>query len=280
MRNILRLSLTLAIVGIVSAALLTGVYNWTEPIIAEREAAEYLQAVQEFFPTVADTRQETIENNLFDLIYDSSNNLLGVMAVIQQQGYDGIITYNLAMDSSGKIIGLRIISHSDTPGIGDVITTPGFQSQFIGKTYEDPIEKGVDVDSVSGATVSTSAMINSVRQMAGVIAFTFLSFEEEIFDITAVPDGTYEGIGRGLMDEIAVAVTVEGGQITAIKVLRQNETPNYYVESYPLIPERIIAEQSLEIDIKTGATGSAEGIVNAVRDALQKAIEGGGEESE
>ena len=38
-----------------------------------------------------------------------------------------------------------------------------------------------------------------------------------------------------------------------------------------------MAEQSLDIDTKTGATMSAEGIVAAVRDALQKALEGGGE---
>ena len=57
----------------------------------------------------------------------------------------------------------------------------------------------------------------------------------------------------------------------------QSETPTYFAESYPLIPERIMAEQSLDIDTKTGATMSAEGIVAAVRDALQKALEGGGE---
>ena len=277
MRNILRLALTLAVVGIVSGALLTAVHNWTAPIIAAREAEDYMKALREFFPALSDVKTEEAEGEKYDLIYDASGNLIGVVATAQQQGYGGLITFNLAVDSAGKIIGMRVISHAETPGIGDVVTTPDFQGQFIGKTFEDPIEIGTDVHTVSGATVSTSAMIGAVRRTLETIAYSYLSFEEEVIDITAVPDGTYRGTGRGAFDNITVEVTVEGGIITEIKVVAQSETPTYFAESYPLIPERIMAEQSLDIDTKTGATMSAEGIDAAVRDALQKALEGGGE---
>ena len=245
MRNILRLALTLAVVGIVSAALLTAVNDWTVPIIAAREAEEYMEALREFFPAVSDVQTEEVEGEKFDLIYDASGNLIGVVATVQQQGYGGLFTFNLAVDSEGKITGLRVINHAESPGIGDVIAAPDFQSQFIGKTFEDPIQIGTDVDTVSGATVSSSAMINAVRRSVETIAYSYLSFEEEIFDITAVPDGTFRGTGRGLMDNITVEVTVEGGVITDIKVLSQSETPTYYAES-PLIPERIMEEQSLK----------------------------------
>ena len=40
MREVLKLSITLAVVGLISAALLTGVNNITAPIISERQAAE------------------------------------------------------------------------------------------------------------------------------------------------------------------------------------------------------------------------------------------------
>ena len=197
MRNILRLALTLAVVGIVSAALLTAVNDWTVPIIAAREAEEYMEALREFFPAVSDVQTEEVEGEKFDLIYDASGNLIGVVATVQQQGYGGLFTFNLAVDSEGKITGLRVINHAESPGIGDVIAAPDFQSQFIGKTFEDPIQIGTDVDTVSGATVSSSAMINAVRRSVETIAYSYLSFEEEIFDITAVPDGTFRGTGRG-----------------------------------------------------------------------------------
>jgi electron transport complex protein RnfG len=279
MRDILRLSITLALVGILSASLLTYIHGVTAPIIAERQEAEYRQALELFFPDFDSFESEQQDGDYFDLIYDSSGNLIGIMSTIQQQGYDGYITYNLAVDGEGVILGLLIISHSETPGIGDIITTDSFKEQFIGKSYEDPITAGEDVDIVSGATVSTSAMISSVRRVAGVIAEKYLGQEKDIIDIAAIPDGIYQGSAPGLAGPLTVVVEVAGGVIVSIEVLEHSETPTYFIESYPLIPERIIAEQQLDVDTETGATLSAESIVDAVRAALSGALEeeGGGE---
>lgn len=272
MRNILRLSLTLAAVGILSAVLLTGVYNVTAPIIAERQEAEYREALDNYFPGFASYESERIDDDYFDLIYDDSDNLMGIMATVGQQGYDGTITYNLALDSSGEIIGVRVVSHTETPGIGDIITTDGFNDQFIGKNYEDPIVAGDDVDVVSGATISTAAMINSIRRVVAVVAVNFLGVEADVIDISAVPDGTYRGTAPGFIGPITVDVEVSGGEIVGIDIVEQEETATYFVESYPLIPNRIMEEQSLEIDTQTGATASANGIVEAVMNALREAM--------
>lgn len=279
MREVIKLSITLAVVGLISAALLTGVNNVTAPIIAERQEAEYREALELYFPEIADFESQRVEDDYFDLIYDGSDRLIGLMATIEQQGYDGTITYNLALDAEGKVVGMLIISHSETPGIGDVITTSEFQEQFIGKSFEDPIVPGEDVDTVSGATISSSAMITSIRRVVNVVAENFLGFEAVTVDLAAIPDGTYQGSAPGLAGPILVEVEVSGGQITRIEVLDHDETPTYFIESYPLIPERIIAEQSLDVDTKTGATLSAKGIVEAVQAALSTALEanGGGE---
>jgi len=278
-RNVLRLSITLTLVAIISASLLTYVHGVTAPIIAERQEREYRQALELFFPEFENFETERLDDDYFDLIYDRSGNLIGIMGTIQQQGYDGYITYNLAVNGNGEILGLLIISHSETPGIGDVITNDSFKKQFIGKSFADPIAAGVDVDVISGATVSTSAIINSVRRVVGVIAENFFGQEADVIDITAVPDGTYQGSAPGLAGPITVAVEVAGGMIVSIEVLEHSETPTYFIEAYPLIPEMIIAEQHFDIDTKTGATESARGIVDAVRAALSAALEdkGGGE---
>lgn len=277
MREILRLSLTLAVVGIVSAVLLTGVNGWTEPEIARRQYEDYLQMVGEYFPAVADFETKEQDGNTYDLVYDGAGNLLGVVGTIVEQGYGGPITYNLIVNAKGTIEGIRIISHAETAGLGDIITKPEFQQQFTGKKY-DQLD---GIDTVSGATVSSGAMIRSIRTAAEAVTFEFFGAEEEYFDFSAVPDGTYEGSGQGKMGEITVAVTVEGGRIAAIEILENEETPTYFVEAYPEIADRIIEAQRLEVDTQTGATASADGIVEAVRDALEKALEaGGGEEDE
>ncbi len=280
MRDIIRLSLTLAIIGIVSAVLLTAVHTVTDPIITERREREYRQALDSFFPGFDTFETKSLDEGQFDLIYDDSGDFKGIMATVDAMGYDGEITYNLAVDSEGEIIGLRIVAHTETPGIGDVIERDSFQEQFLGKSFEDPITAGEDVDIISGSTVSTAAMINSIRHTTMVIAENYLGIEAVEVNISEVPDGVYRGSAQGLMGPILVEVEVSGGEIVDIEVLEQEETPTYFIESYPLIPERIIEEQSLDIDTQTGATASAEGIVNAVINALSEAIDssGGGEE--
>jgi len=279
-REVLKLSITLAVVGLISAALLTGVNNITAPIISERQAAEYRQALEQFFPDVADFESQQLGEDSFDLVYDSSDRLIGVMATAEQQGYEGTILYNLALDAGSKIVGLRVVSHSETPGVGDVITTDDFQKQFIGKGYEDPLTAGEDVDTVSGATISSSAMINSIRRVVGVAAENFLGYEALVIEISEVPDGVYQGSAPGLAGPITVEVEVSGGSITRIEVIDHDETPTYFIEAYPLIPEKIIETQQLDVDTQTGATFSAKGIVDAVKAALASALDangGGGE---
>ncbi|MGM0688997.1 MAG: FMN-binding protein [Bacillota bacterium] len=272
MRDLVRLSLTLAVVAIVSAALLTGVHGITEPIIIERQEAEYRMALEVFFPGFETFESEDLDEGQFDLIFDAEGEIMGVMATTVAVGYDGDIVYNLAVDSEGEIIGMRIVSHSETPGIGDVITTEPFQEQFVGKSFEDPIAAGDDVEIVTGATISTSAMVNSIRQTVGFVAGQFLGQEIIEIDITEVPDGTYQGSAPGLNGPILVEVEVAGGEIIRIEVLEHEETPTYFIESYPVIPDRIIEEQHLEVDTKTGATVSANAIVDAVRNALLDAL--------
>lgn len=272
MRDIIKLSLTLAFVGIISASLLTAAHNVTDPIIQERREADYRAALEEFFPGFDHFETEELEEGQFDLIYDQDGELMGIMATAIAMGYDGEITFNLAVDETGEIIGVRVVAHTETPGIGDVIERDSFKEQFIGKSHEDPITASDDVDTVSGSTVSTAAMINSIRQTTQVAAESFLGVEAVEVDIAEVPDGTYEGSAQGFMGPIVVEVEVSGGEIVSIEVLEQEETATYFVESYPLIPEQIIEEQSLDVDTQTGATASANAIVNAVENALLEAL--------
>jgi len=265
----MRLSITLAVVAVISAALLTGVHNVTEPVIEQREASEYVEALERFFPEFDQFQTEKINGDTFDLVYDQAGDKIGVMATVKTQGYEGTITYNLAVDNEAEIIGIRIISHSETPGIGDVITTANFQDQFIGKDFEDPIEDGEDVDSVSGATLSTGAMISSIRRTVTTIGENFLGMERAAFGFEDLADGLYRGTVDGTYGPLTVEVEFREGRIRAIDIIEQNETEDYFFDAYPSIPRKIIDKQQLEVDVQTGATLSAERIISAVKNALE-----------
>lgn len=269
MHNIIRLSSVLVLVAMLSAALLTGLHNLTEPVIREREEREYIEALEKFFPDLDNFESETVDGESFDLVYDQEGELLGIMATVSTQGYDGTIRYNLAVDDEGIIKGIIVTSHSETPGIGDVITTSDFQEQFIGKGYDDQIQDGEDVDAVSGATESTAAMIGSIRRTVVTIGEHFLGKEGASSDIPSVEDGVYHGSAEGTRGTLTVEVEISEGRLERIEVIEQNETDAYFVESYPLIPEKIVEEQSLNVDTQTGATLSAERIIFAVENALK-----------
>lgn len=81
----------------------------------------------------------------------------------------------------------------------------------------------------------------------------------------------YEGVGQGRIGPIKVAVTLEDGVITAVEVLEHTETVGVCELPIEQIPAAIVAHQSLKIDAVTGATGTSEGILSAVAQALATA---------
>lgn len=80
-------------------------------------------------------------------------------------------------------------------------------------------------------------------------------------------DGVYEGSGTGFNGTVKVAVEIKDGAITAIEVLSSNDDAAFFNRAKGVI-EAIIAGQTLEVDVVSGATYSSRGIINAVKNAL------------
>jgi len=66
------------------------------------------------------------------------------------------------------VVGLEILNHAETPGLGDKITHDEFKGQFKGKTLESSdwrVKKdGGDFDQITGATISPRAVVKAVHQ--------------------------------------------------------------------------------------------------------------------
>ena len=94
------------------------------------------------------------------------------------------------------------------------------------------------------------------------------------FSGASLNDGTYEGTADGYNSVITVSVDVQGGFVTDIRIVDENDTPQYFERAKEVI-NTIMNRQSLEVDGITGVTYSSKGIQNAVYDALQKAVVSG-----
>lgn len=85
-------------------------------------------------------------------------------------------------------------------------------------------------------------------------------------------DGTYDGEGSGYnpSKKIKLSVTISKGKIAKIDVISHGETPSYWNMAKVLL-EKIINQQSCEVDSVSGATMSSNGIKEAVQKALEQA---------
>ena len=91
--------------------------------------------------------------------------LLGYVISVSEQGRNGKIQVQTGVDLSGQIVGTWIdpSKHHETPDIGgDAIESEEFQAQFRGG--RDPFVIGENVDAVTFATISSSAVIRAVNR--------------------------------------------------------------------------------------------------------------------
>ncbi|MBN1291523.1 MAG: RnfABCDGE type electron transport complex subunit G [Candidatus Latescibacteria bacterium] len=97
----------------------------------------------------------------------------GFIYIAQGKGYSSTIKSMVGVSKDGAICGVHILSQQETPGLGSRIeeilygeNDPWFTRQFKGKTMHDilkVVKDGGDIDSITGATVSSRAVINSIN---------------------------------------------------------------------------------------------------------------------
>lgn len=90
---------------------------------------------------------------------------------VSSQGYAGEIRLILGMDAEGKILGVRVLSHAETPGLGDKIEVAkdDWMLQFNGLSLGNPpaaewkVKKdGGRFDAFSGATITPRAVLQGI----------------------------------------------------------------------------------------------------------------------
>ena len=89
---------------------------------------------------------------------DENGNTVGyVFAITNRNAYNPPLKLALGVDPDGKILKIAFIELNETPGKGSKADEPAFKDQFVGKTDASA------VDTMSGATVTSKAVLNAVN---------------------------------------------------------------------------------------------------------------------
>lgn len=187
-------SLSLSLFAGCCALLLGGIYQWTQAPIAEQQlriqqaalddiipAQEHDNAwTQDFFLLTDDDWQALgAPNNRKVFVARRGNSIVGyILPIKTQQGYSGDIELLLGVYVDGRIAASRVVSHKETPGLGDKIDIKRHTwiSGFNLKSLQDPSEAlwrvkkdGGAFDQFAGATITPRACVAAIKQ--GLIVF-------------------------------------------------------------------------------------------------------------
>ena len=104
----------------------------------------------------------------------------GNFVMIQEgQGYGGPFVLGIRIMDDGKVHEVFPLDHKETPSFAKRIDEAKYGEQFIGKGVGDDFIVGVDVDAVSGATVTTMAVTQAVRGGAHLAAERYFKLKPE-----------------------------------------------------------------------------------------------------
>lgn len=179
MKETIKLGIVLLIFTAVAGGVLALTNSFTAPIIAEMEKEESLGAFLEMFSDADDFAniedsllEEIQENNKYVTeIYEAKkgDETLGYAFKVSSTGFDGDISTAVGINADGTVSGIKVISHTETKGIGTRIEGEDFTDSFIGKETENelvPVDAPSaenEVQLLSGATVSTKAVLTGVN---------------------------------------------------------------------------------------------------------------------
>lgn len=93
--------------------------------------------------------------------------------------------------------------------------------------------------------------------------------DAESVDLGDVADGTYAGTADGHNAPLDVEVTVEGGEIVAVRVLNHEETDGLADPALEGVPQAMVDNNSTAVEVVSGATITSEAIMTAVNTALE-----------
>jgi electron transport complex protein RnfG len=182
--GMLKLGVVLALYAVAACVGLAFVYAGTEKVIAQRQRADLEASLSELFSEADEFRAisasdlksgdptVTIEEDGVFAAYKNGQ-VIGAIIRTSRASYNGAIKILVGVGANGRISAVKILEHSDTPGLGanaasakyyvDRARGVHFYDQFAGKAVSDPFEPKGDVIAITAATITSRAVATSVK---------------------------------------------------------------------------------------------------------------------
>ena len=187
LREMLTTALALLVFSVVGAGLLSGTFTLTRPTIELSEQADKRILVAQTLPTgsydndlIRDARPLPAAPLLGlkhpGLVYPASQDgrvNAVVLEAVAPDGYSGEIRLLIGILADGRVAGVRVTAHKETPGLGDYIdqARSPWIKEFDGHSLGDPAPEqwkvrkdGGRFDSRAGATITPRAVVKAVRK--------------------------------------------------------------------------------------------------------------------
>lgn len=192
MREISKLILVLSLICGISAAALTVVRVSLEDRI-DMQNDFYVRgpALEQLFEKPANDILKnkimlSIDNETYPVFYTTEKNKIRGLAIEApgRGGYGGNIMIMIGIDAiKDKIIGMEIIQHSETPGVGSKIEKDSFRKQWNNLIIKESIDlrtNGGTIDAISGATYSSKAVVDGTIRIQNIVNEHFDEIESLI----------------------------------------------------------------------------------------------------
>jgi len=203
----------LCLIAIVMSAAISWVYMQTKDIIAasalEAQAAARREVMAEAFTMTELPVEEGAAVDYCYEAFDANGQSIGYISQITVMGFGGEIEVTIGMDRTGAITAVRVggANFAETSGLGAKTRDAAFTDQFAGKSGMLVLKQ--DIDSVTGASVSSSAVVGGVNRaltyMSGLLPAAPVSDVEEIglsaeelMTLTGGGEVTWMGGGDGI----------------------------------------------------------------------------------
>lgn len=184
MAEMLKLGLVLMLVALVAAVALGLVNSRTAPIIAEQKEMEKQEAMRQVAGNLSpgdSLRFDSLSVSGLSNPYSSADNLLqvvrvsvppdtsrvGYVFIAYGRGYSSTVQTMVAADMQGWVAGTTILYQQETPGLGANVTDPSkLIGSFAGRGSDgiQLAKDGGDIDAITGSTITSRAVTNSVRE--------------------------------------------------------------------------------------------------------------------
>ena len=161
----------LIIVTVIAAALLGYVHEITLKPIADQQQKIESEAIGEIFSAaIDDSKEQAIPENspvTRALQVFSGGQALGYAIFTSPMGYGGPVDIVVGIDMQGEINGVRIVEHTETPGLGANAESPAFINQYKGKSGTLKVTKAApganEIQAVTSATITSNAVTKGVN---------------------------------------------------------------------------------------------------------------------